>query len=92
MAFFPDHSNERLVAQESCFTIYPMPENTSRLRPLNKMMGQQGIKKLSMYIVPKKCKRHLRIELEKLGISHEAMFPSLDGVATSIRRHFDLKW
>ena len=80
--FFPDAIDSRVVAQESCYTYYPMRNSKSRVKPLTEIKIFRNIKKL---IIPAKAKRGCRIELSRLGITHMSMFPGLEGVSRTIK-------
>jgi len=88
--WLPDHSNARIAAQEGCFTIFPLPSNTRPLLPLNAAGAHKFVGFAEKWVIPAASKARLRIELTKLGITHQTLFPGLDGLATRIRRDFDL--
>ena len=92
LSYFPDHLNDRIIAQESCFTYFPFPERDLPIPPLDDIKPYKSdIKKLTKFIVPLESKKALRSELRKLGISHRSLFPDLDGLSLSIRREFHLR-
>lgn len=90
-AYFPDHINERVIAQESCFTVFPLTPDKGPLISLDAVGAYaKHVKKIKRIVVPSESKQQIRIELKKLGINHLSIFPGLDGLSTSIRREFDL--
>lgn len=92
-AYLPDHINERVIAQESCFTFFPFPAEKEPIPEIGAVGAyQKHIKKLIEYRIPQKKKESIRLELKKLGITHLSIFPGLDGLATRIRRDFNLDW
>ena len=88
MCFFPTHINPRLVNQEACFVAFALPDKLKPFEPLTvfdeKRNDHNGW--LDQVIIPRKAKASLRGELAKLGITHQSLFPGLDGIATTIRR------
>ena len=92
VAFHPKQINNRVMAQEGCFTRFPYPNKLVPFPSLEEegTFVSSELYSIKKFIVPKKVKSNLRIELAKLGIHHQSMFPSLDGVSTRIRREFSL--
>jgi hypothetical protein len=84
-AFFPEHLNPRLIAQEGCFLSFPLPKNKRKIQPLEVGIAGYSVNKISSFVIPKSAKPTLRHELSLLGINHRSLFPSLDGVARSVR-------
>jgi hypothetical protein len=89
MCFFPTHINPRLVNQEACFVAFALPDKLMPFEPLTvfddkKKNDHNGW--LDQVIIPGKAKAALRGELAKMGITHQSLFPGLDGIATTIRR------
>jgi hypothetical protein len=92
-AYLPDHINERVIAQESCFTFFPFPTEKEPIPEIGAPgTYQKHIKRLIKYRIPRNKKESIRLELKKLGITHLSVFPGLDGLATRIRREFNLDW
>ena len=89
--YFPDYLNTRVSSQDSCFTIFPLPPGRRQMKPIEpKSPHLRKINNLQQFIVPNRFKKYIREELDSLGVSHKTLFPDLDGLATSIRRSFDL--
>jgi hypothetical protein len=84
-AFFPEHLNARLIAQEGCFLSFPLPKNKRPFRPLTKAPLAYAVEQISCFIIPRTAKSALRRELALLGVNHRSLFPDLDGVAKSVR-------
>jgi len=84
-AFFPEHLNERLIAQQGCFLSFPMPRNCHAIPPLESSSAGYKVNYLRDIQIPAQAKPRLRNELSLLGINHASMFPGLDGVAKSIK-------
>jgi len=83
--YLPRQINHRLIAQESCFVSFPLPENKSPLIPLDRPPAYAGdIKRIQQWVVPARFKRQLRIELSTLGVRYRSLFPDLQGVASDI--------
>ena len=89
--YLPDSINARIIAQESCFTIFPRQVGKREMPALTeKSRYRSDIIRIQKFLVPTKKKAEIRRELEILGVTHKSLFPDLDGLATSIRRTFDL--
>lgn len=84
-AFFPEHLNSRLVAQEGCFLSFPLPKNQRPIKPLSQRARSYRVDNILYVVIPSTAKSDLRRELNLLGINYRSLFPSLDGVAKSIR-------
>ncbi len=85
-AFFPEHLNARLIAQDGCFLSFPLPENQRPMKPLGCTTGlEKGIKVMRRFRIPGIAKASLRRELALLGITHRSLFPGLDGVGKSVQ-------
>jgi len=83
-AFFPEHLNARLIAQEGCFVSFPLPKSTRPIRPLTEAPCAYTVEKIVCLIIPRHAKPVLRRELTLLGVNHRSLFPDLDGVAKSV--------
>ncbi|MBI4005048.1 MAG: FRG domain-containing protein [Gammaproteobacteria bacterium] len=84
-AYMPDHSQIRIVAQESCFTIFPFPNKKKQMPPIDLLKTyDKSINNLRKYRILGSAKQGLIIELSRLGVKHRTIFPSLDGVAKSV--------
>lgn len=90
--WYPDHSNPRIAAQEGCFTIFPMPAHTNALESMDTIGLDKMVSFADRLVIPASAKPNLRRELSRLGITHQALFPGLEGLATRIRRGYDLPW
>ncbi|EPP2133005.1 FRG domain-containing protein [Vibrio alginolyticus] len=90
-AFHPYFINERVAAQDGCFTLFPFPQK-NELNSFSAMQEgfspQNDVISMQKIIIDKDSKSIIRDELESLGITDVAMFPDLDGVAKGIRRAF----
>jgi hypothetical protein len=84
--FFPKHINSRIVAQESCFVAFPMPEGTSPLHPMESDSERYpGLVFLHRMAIPARSKANLQRELHVLGVTHRTLFPDLQGLAQHIK-------
>ena len=96
---YPELLNERLSAQEGCFTVFPLPKITypvpkdgDRVLPLTFENYSKDLKSLEKIVIEAKSKKQIRIELDKLGINHRTMFPGLDGVAKLVKSDYFNLW
>ncbi|ELB2183331.1 FRG domain-containing protein [Vibrio parahaemolyticus] len=88
IGFYSSSLNNRVIAQEGCFTIYPLPNKWESFTEIE--AENDTVEYLSSYVVPKEHKPALRKQLNLLGITHKFMFPDLDGLAKSIVRDIGL--
>ncbi|EHK8974956.1 FRG domain-containing protein [Vibrio parahaemolyticus] len=91
VAFHPNLVNDRVAAQEGCFTLFPFAipqEDDSRYLSTEAFQPQNVQVSMHSVLIPKQAKPALRKQLEKLGVSDASMFPDLDGIAKNIRRDF----
>jgi hypothetical protein len=86
---YPPHINERIVAQDGCFTVFPMPPDHGDFVPADET---KLVTRTVEFVIPAEARRRLRTELVALGLTHRTMFPGLDGVARSIRQEYGEGW
>lgn len=88
VCFYPKHISPRLVSQEACFVAFSFPPNLNPFVPLTVYTPDVADSNawLDQLIIPKASKSALRKELARMGITHQTIFPGLDGIATSMRR------
>lgn len=83
----PSHLNDRIVAQQSMFLVYPLgPEQTS-IPPLN-LLGLKNDGLVEKFIVPANKKPSIRQQLGDLGIDILSMFPSMGSAAALVREEY----
>ncbi|MFB6275582.1 MAG: FRG domain-containing protein [Halothece sp.] len=91
--FFPKPTNHpRVYAQESCFTIFPYPENFEEMKALEEIKEGEydTINRIAKIIIPANYKYTLHTYLELFtGINYTTLFPDLDGVAKEINGFFE---
>jgi hypothetical protein len=63
-----------------------LPDQFHRFKSLKEHMSSNssGLSIKFEILIPKGAKAILRQELRKLGITHQSLFPGLDGIAKSI--------
>jgi len=84
--YYPDQINDRLIAQEGCFTLHPFPKKNVPLTPIeNIKFHHKSIQNLIKIIIPKEKKNDIRFDLDKFGINCRSLFPDLDGLTKQIR-------
>lgn len=92
-SYFPPHIDSRVIAQESCFTFFPLEETLEPIPPLDDIEHyKDDVETIVKFVIPKSEKQPSRHELQKLGISHMSLFPELDSIAKDIRTEMDLSW
>lgn len=85
--YLPRQINSRLIAQESCFIVFPTPENTTKLPPIDKGTYPDSILHITKVRIPRQYKKRLRLELSQLGVRYRSLFPDLSGVASDVVSH-----
>jgi hypothetical protein len=91
-AFHSTYINERIAAQEGCFTIFPFsrkPEDDDFVAMKEGFSPQNEIISMTKLIIDANSKEKIRKQLNRLGISDSNMFPDLDGLSKDIRRQFN---
>lgn len=84
-AFYPELLNERVAAQDGCFTAFPLPDRGVRVDPLTEENYPEDVVTLESIIVPKAEKRNMRRQLAALGVNQRTMMPGFDGVARWVK-------
>jgi FRG domain len=83
--FYPKHLNQRVVAQESCFVSFPLPESKKALQSMDSGAAyHKAMDYLDKIVIPASAKRNLLRELRVLGVTHRSLFPDLHGIALHI--------
>ena len=77
-SFHPNHTTQRIIAQDGLFTIHNEPE----IEYSNKNMDK--------WIINKQCIVDIKVMLRTYGINHSSMFPGLDGVAQFTASNYGL--
>lgn len=86
--FESNHINERIIAQEGCFSIHPFPKSSDDFLIVSRDMKSEesNIGVLYHVRIPAEFKPKIRGELDKLGINKKTLFPGIDSIAESIKR------
>jgi len=89
MFYQSKHLNNRIIAQEGCFSVYPIPLGFDKFCEIREFLeylpdedGEINLK--CKIIIPKDSKSAIRQQLRVLGITQKSLFPGLDGIAGSI--------
>lgn len=92
--FYSKHIDERIIAQEGCFTVFPFPEGKRPFSPIVENNDDpedwvyDDVDTLYECYISGEYKPFIREELARLGVTHQSIFPGLDGISKSIRRKF----
>ena len=85
MPVFPNMIDTRIVAQESCFTVFPLPADKKGFKPLEDVSSYQGDYFLLLkMIIPCNKKADLLRDLNFLGVNRRTLFPDLTGLSEQI--------
>jgi hypothetical protein len=83
--YYPDQINDRLIAQEGCFTLHPFSKENVPLEPIeNVEFYKKDVRSLIKFIIPREIKTDIKNSLNRLGVNHRSMFPDLDGLTKHI--------
>ncbi|WP_041061561.1 FRG domain-containing protein [Vibrio owensii] len=84
--YFPKHTNERIIAQDACFTVFPYPQTIAPLDDLKdtKSFSANSLRSLRTIRVPAEHKRKLREQLADMGIHRMSIYPGLESVSKHI--------
>lgn len=85
--FKASHSNARITAQEGVFCAFPLPQTLLEDFDKDLVANSEGIQLISV-IIDGGSKESIRNELNRLGVNHRTIYPSLDGVAKTIMSGF----
>ena len=89
--FETSHLNGRIIAQEGCFSAHPLPEDFDEFKTIDELF-YENISELMLdekILIPGRKKSEVRKELRHLGITHQSLFPDIEGVTKSILRSFE---
>ncbi len=84
---FPTIIDERVSAQESCFTVFPLSANSDELVPLDFNTKYGNIDRVVKYVIPAEAKDEIRLGLRRFGITHMSLFPGLAGIGKFVSRY-----
>jgi len=89
--FETSHLNSRIIAQEGCFSLHPLPEGLGKFKTVDEIFNENNSALLvgEKIRIPGRKKSEIRKELRHLGITHQSLFPDIEGVAKSILRGFE---
>lgn len=89
--FETSHLNSRIMAQEGCFSAHPLPEAFDEFKTIDELHEENTSQLLvdDGIVIPGRKKSEVRKELRHLGITHQALFPDIEGVTKSILRSFE---
>ena len=81
LALRPILAYPRYMAQQSCFTIHPKPEENNSIIEI---IDEERF--LVRYIIPKELKHEFEGHLRSLGASHKTLYHDLEGLSKTIIR------
>jgi hypothetical protein len=92
-AFYPNHSNMRIISQKGCFTIEPFPQNHLPIKGVDEHIDdyEDHIHSLTKVVIPNNTslKEDLLNKTMDLGVDYSLIFPDLEGLARQIK--FDIE-
>ena len=92
-AFYPNHSNKRIISQKGCFTIEPFPKNNLLIQGIDEHFDdyKDQIHNLIKVVIPNVTglKEDLLNKTMDLGVDFGFIFPDLEGLTRQIK--FDIE-
>lgn len=85
MPIFPKMIDNRIIAQEACFTAFQRPPDYKPFKPLDNRKAYHGAYFILVkMIIPADKKPVLLRELDRLGVNNRSLFPDMSGLANHI--------
>jgi hypothetical protein len=92
-AFYPNHSNKRIISQKGCFTIEPYPNNFMPIKGIDENIGayKDHIHSLIKVEIPNdvSLKEDLLNKTIDLGVDFSFIYPDFEGLTFQIK--FDIE-
>lgn len=86
--YFPKSIDQRIVSQKGCFTIQPFPRLCEPFVPIESdgTILDEGVRSLTRIVIQdeSELKRKLMLELHRLGVDNNFIFPDLEGLGHQI--------
>lgn len=86
---YPEPNHPRVLAQESCFTIFPLCTKGTKGKYKSIQDIDGCLLNVARIEIPSAHKSYLRNALRLLGINYFTLSPDLDGIGTEINRFFE---
>jgi FRG domain-containing protein len=82
----PFHLSPRVSAQQSCFTIHPLPKSNESFKSIRQVILEKpdSSMKLQEIKISARFKKKIRHELNEVGINRYSLFPDLDGLCSHL--------
>ena len=87
-AFYPVMINDRVLAQEGCFTLFAQRKSFEKFEIMTEGLSLHPTVGIHSITIKREIKSDLRKGLDCLGVSDMTLFPGLDGISKKIRRDF----
>lgn len=86
--YFPKSIDQRIVSQKGCFTIQPFPPLCEPFVPIESdgAILDEGVRSLTRIVIEDdlELKRNLMLELHRLGVDNNFIFPDLEGLGHQV--------
>ena len=83
----PTHLNDRIIAQESMFLVFPLGPGQTSIKPLD-LFGLRDEGFVEKFVIPAGKKQSIRERLDDFGINVLSMFPSITSAAALVRQEY----
>lgn len=83
----PSHLNDRIIAQQSMFLVYPLGVEQTSIEQLD-LFALKNEGAVEKFIIPANKKASIREQLDDFGINILSMFPSISSAAALVRKEY----
>lgn len=83
--WLPSKFFDRVTNQQGILTVHPLPEGTTEFTPFEEGKETGSFPPLQRFVIPGKSKVSILRQLDDIGITHQLVYPGLDGVSKNIK-------
>ncbi len=84
--YTPAHINNRIIAQESMFAVFPLKKDTEKIIPLEQNL--EDYRFFQKILIPSEAKIKIKEELSTLGINKMSVYPGIEGIVEKIKEEW----
>jgi hypothetical protein len=85
LCLLPSHTNERIRAQRSCFSVHGRYKDGFK-----RLCRDKADARLAKLVICTDCAQKIKQELVSAGVKESTLFPDLEGIAREIKDEFEL--
>ena len=83
--WLPSKFFDRVTNQQGILTVHPLPEETAEFKPFEEGKETGSYPPLQRFVIPGKSKASILRQLDDIGVTHQFIYPGLDGVSRNIK-------